>query len=262
MSGSGLATALLLALGVWLAVGPRGVRAPSIAGRGRGSAPDRRPDRSGRRRRPARPVEVDVAGVLTEVASRLRAGAAVDVAWHRTLERAGVGRSESGRTAALPGGWDADDGVDALARYAAAGADPQVAAQVAAARAAGRLARRTGAPLADVLEACAAGLADAAQADAARRIALAGPASTARLLGWLPVAGLGLGAALGADPLAVLLDGGPGTAAGLAGIALLVLGRQWTATLVGQARREPSGTGPPRPRRGGWRAVAGDHGGG
>ncbi len=205
---------------------------------------------------------MDVAGVLTEVASRLRAGAAVDVAWHRTLERAGIGGSVLGGAAAPHGERDRDDGVDALVRYAAAEADPQVLAQVAAARAAARLARRTGAPLADVLEACAAGLAEAAQADAARRIALAGPASTARLLGWLPVAGLGLGAALGADPLAVLLGGGPGTAAGLAGIALLVLGRQWTAALVARARREPSGTGPPRARRGGWTAVGRDHGGG
>ena len=204
---------------------------------------------------------MDVAAVLTEVASRLRAGAAVDVAWHRTLERVGIGGSGPGGAAAVLGERDPDDGVDALARYSAAAADPQVVVQVAAARAAGRLARRTGAPLADVLEACAAGLAEAAQADAARRIALAGPASTARLLGWLPVAGLGLGAALGADPLAVLLDGGLGTAAGLAGIALLVLGRQWTAVLVARARREPSGTAPARARRDGWRAVGRDPGG-
>lgn len=258
MSGRGIAPALLLGLGAWLAAGPRGVRVPSIAIRGRGPGPGHRP----RRRRSPRPVEVDVAGVLTEVASRLRAGAAVDVAWFRTLERTGIGGPVSGGTAALLGAREPDHGVDALARYAAAGADPQVAGQVAAARAAGRLARRTGAPLADVLEACAAGLAEAAQADAARRIALAGPASTARLLGWLPVAGLGLGAALGADPLAVLLDGGSGTAAGLAGIALLVLGRQWTAVLVARARREPSGTGSRRPRRGGWRAVGSGRGGG
>ncbi len=213
------------------------------------------------RRRPGR-AAVDVAAVLTEVASRLRAGAPVAEAWTRTLARAGITGPATGlgpRPARAVG-----DEVEALAqRVVVRGADPQVVGQVAAAEAASRLADRTGAPLADVLDRCAAGIVDAARAESARRVALAGPASTARLLGWLPLAGLVTAWALGANPVAVLLDGRLGSAAGLAGVGLLVLGHRWTAALVAGARAGRGATdardaGRGRARR---RLVAGARGG-
>lgn len=61
---------------------------------------------------------------------------------------------------------------------------------------------------------------------------LAGPTATARLLAALPVAGVAMGAALGADPLAFLAGPGPGRACLVAGLALLALGMRWTRSLT------------------------------
>ncbi|TRW42760.1 hypothetical protein [Georgenia yuyongxinii] len=94
-----------------------------------------------------------------------------------------------------------------------------------------RLTHELGAPLAQVLERCAQGLTEAGHARTARAVALAGPRATARLLGWLPLLGLGLGIAVGADPLAVLSDGRGGTACLVLGLALMVAGRRWVAAL-------------------------------
>jgi tight adherence protein B len=176
----------------------------------------RRRRRWGRAARRARTP--DVAGLMTEVAARLRAGAPVHAAWARAFDRAGL---EAG----------------VLGRPDAAG---PLAGQLAAVRAAVGLAERLGAPLADVLDRCALGVAAAGRAESARRVALAGPASTARLLSALPVLGVLVGTALGADPLESLLDGGPGTAAAMAGLGLLVLGHRWTSVLVATARRAGS----------------------
>ncbi|WP_159096521.1 hypothetical protein [Miniimonas sp. S16] len=102
------------------------------------------------------------------------------------------------------------------------------------------VAARCGAPLAHVLDACAAGVAEAAAADAERRRARAGPATTARMLAWLPLAALGLGALLGADVVGVVRAGGwPALAVGL-GAVLLALGHAWTRALVRAAAREPT----------------------
>jgi len=103
--------------------------------------------------------------------------------------------------------------------------------------AAARTAHELGAPLADVL----ARVSESLAADAAERddveAALAGPRATARVLAWLPVLGVGLGAALGADPVRVLLGGGLGSTAGVVGILLVVAGRRWTARLLARAVR-------------------------
>src|SRR5690606_1185822 len=117
--------------------------------------------------------------VVVDVAAALRSGAPVASAWARW-------------------GVRVDDGVprpgDLGARL---GADPvQVGAVVAAAR----CAVEVGAAQAGVLEQVAAALLADAEAEAGRRAALAGPATTARLLLWLPLVGLGLGVALGARP--------------------------------------------------------------
>src|SRR5699024_11575968 len=73
-----------------------------------------------------------------------------------------------------------------------------------------------------------------------RRSAMAAPRATARLLAWLPLAGLGLGVLLGVDPLVVFADGGLGTASLLLGLLLMLLGRRWSALLVGRAQRAGS----------------------
>ena len=94
------------------------------------------------------------------------------------------------------------------------------------------IAEASGCPLADVLTRFAAQLEAEDDAEAARQTALAGPRATARLLGWLPLLGLGLGMLLGVDPVRVLLETPYGTAAFAAGVGLAATGRIWSARLV------------------------------
>ncbi|MDQ0767736.1 tight adherence protein B [Pseudarthrobacter defluvii] len=97
------------------------------------------------------------------------------------------------------------------------------------------IAEASGCPLADVLTRFAAQLEAEDDAAAARETALAGPKATVRLLTWLPLMGLGLGAALGVDPLATLLGTPLGLAALLGGAVLTAAGRVWSARLVSAA---------------------------
>jgi tight adherence protein B len=102
------------------------------------------------------------------------------------------------------------------------------------------IAEASGCPLADVLARFAAQLEVEDDAEAARQTALAGPKATVGLLTWLPLMGLGLGMALGVDPLAILVGTPLGIAALGAGAALTVSGRIWSARLV----RTAAGAGP------------------
>lgn len=188
------------------------------AARARAAVPVRGGGPTGRRG-PARgraPGAAGAPGGVLAVAAALRAGATPSAAWLR--------------------GWGvpAPDGVPALADVAERCGDARQAAAVVAAA---RLAARTGAPLAAVLERIGAALAQDAEAEAQRRAALAGPRATVRLLGWLPLVGVALGWALGADPLAVLLDGGAGTLLLVAAVLLTWVGGRWAAGLVEAARR-------------------------
>ncbi|MBG6179503.1 type II secretion system F family protein [Arthrobacter sp. CAN_A1] len=99
------------------------------------------------------------------------------------------------------------------------------------------ISERSGAPLAEVLGKYAAQLDQSLDAAAARATALAGPAATARLLGWLPLCGLGLGYLTGAQPLAVLFGSGPGLALFGVGVSLMLLGRLWSGQLVAAAAK-------------------------
>ncbi|GAA2008705.1 type II secretion system F family protein [Microbacterium ulmi] len=97
------------------------------------------------------------------------------------------------------------------------------------------VAATVGAPLAETLRGFAAVLRDAQETADQVRIALAEPAGTAKLMGWLPLVTIGLGAALGFDTLAVLLTHPAGLACLGAGLALLVAAHRWTALLVRRA---------------------------
>jgi tight adherence protein B len=98
--------------------------------------------------------------------------------------------------------------------------------------------RAAGVPLAGLLERLADALEDGQDAHQARVAASAGPRSTARLLGLLPVAGLGLSALVGAPPTD-LLSGPLGWLVVGTGIGLAVVGHLWTRAL---ARRAADGT--------------------
>ncbi|HCN22833.1 MAG TPA: hypothetical protein DIT15_11450 [Arthrobacter bacterium] len=94
------------------------------------------------------------------------------------------------------------------------------------------IAEASGCPLADVLARFAGQLEVEDDAEAARQTALAGPKATVSLLTWLPLMGLGLGIALGVDPLAILIGTTLGLASLAAGVVLTIAGRVWSARLV------------------------------
>lgn len=98
----------------------------------------------------------------------------------------------------------------------------------------------SGAPIAAVLSRLADRLEVEQDTAELRETALAGPRSTVRLLTWLPFIGLGLGMAMGVDPLGVLLGGPLGWACLGAGLVLVICGRWWSYALISAAARTPS----------------------
>ncbi len=65
--------------------------------------------------------------------------------------------------------------------------------------------------------------------------ALAGARSTGTLLAVLPLLGIGLGAGMGAHPIAVLLAQPRGQVALVAGVVLEALGVLWTSRIIASA---------------------------
>nr|WP_201471364.1 type II secretion system F family protein [Microbacterium hydrocarbonoxydans] len=105
--------------------------------------------------------------------------------------------------------------------------------------AAWEVATTVGAPLAEVLRMIAETLRDSASAADDVRIALAEPAGTARLLLWMPFAGLLLGLALGFDTLSVVIGDPLGAVCVGSGLLLVAAARLWTNRLLRRARPRP-----------------------
>lgn len=212
--------------------GPAGRRVRAGTARSRRGAPVpawlRRPGR-----RAVRDPGAALGAAVTAVAAEVRAGRAPPDAWRAVLGVVagpdGVPRAAD-LAAAVSGARGARTPTAALLRQ-----------RVAGVVAATRLATSLGAPLAGVLEECGRALAADAEAETAVRAALAGPRQTTTLLTWLPVLGVVLGTLLGADPLGTLLDSGAGSAAGVGGVVLTVVGRRWVGRMVAAAR--DAGTG-------------------
>jgi tight adherence protein B len=189
----------------------------------------------------------DLATAVTLVAGHLRAGSAPQRAWSEVLAVPVAGRSPTvDELVSVLGVRRPGAGVLGARRPGAgrpggrwrAGAVGRPSHEPASAVVAACLvADELGAPLAGVLDEIAGALAADADARADLVAALAGPRSGARVVGWLPVLGALLGAALGADPLGVLVGGGWASAAGLLGAVLLVVGHLWTRWLVARAGR-------------------------
>lgn len=174
---------------------------------------------------------VDVGMLVAETATRMRAGASVERAWKQTFARAGF----------EDGGTLDDAGVPAALRrlWMARGRKADdVRLGVPPAIAVCRLSQTTGAPTADVLDACAAGVTEAGESAAARRVALAGPKASARVLAWLPILGLLLGSFMGAGTLEFLTSAGLGRTLLASGFALETLGILWVRRLVRCAEKE------------------------
>ncbi|WP_167585336.1 type II secretion system F family protein [Kineococcus rubinsiae] len=206
-TGAGWLVAALLLVAVLLL---RPVRARAPAGTGGVRLPPLRRRRPGPRS-PARPEDELLAGarLAERAAALLRAGVAPATAWRHA-------------TGGAPASGTTTDGVDL------GDAPPAV-------RAVWRLAERTGAPAADALDACAAGLRADADAHAALRVATAGARVSARTVAVLPLVGLALGAVLGAPPWQTLLATTPGRACAVVGTLLLLAGRSWTRRMVRSA---------------------------
>lgn len=198
---------------------PRGGVAPPGS-----SSPMRWWEGSGRHRGRAQgPPQVrELALLVAEVSTRLRAGAPTSAAWAHAMDR--IGAADSGGVdaayppildewAARPTRWRA---------MLAGGSSPgEAAARVGAASVivACRFSSGLGAPLADVLDAIGDAIDDAQAVEEARRVASAGPLMSARVLAALPLVGVGAALALGASPWAFYTGGGPGSVCAVVGVA-------------------------------------------
>ncbi|MFF4650944.1 type II secretion system F family protein [Streptomyces sp. NPDC001380] len=184
-----------------------------------------------RRRRERR--EAAVVELCTALAAGLRTGAVPDRAMasvtapggpsHQVLCRAGLDTTSLLAAARFAG--DVPEALRRTARLPGAGGAAAIAA-------CWQVASDSGAGLADALDR----VAEALRADRALRETvrgeLAGPRTTAALLAVLPVVGLLLGGALGADPLRMLLHTPAGLGCLVAGAALEAAGLLWTARIV------------------------------
>jgi tight adherence protein B len=99
------------------------------------------------------------------------------------------------------------------------------------------VATHSGASLARVLDRLVDTLRDEAAAQAEVDAALEPPRATARLLAALPLFGVVLGTAMGADPLAILVGTGFGRACLLIGLLLAVAGVAWVERLAAAVSR-------------------------
>lgn len=97
------------------------------------------------------------------------------------------------------------------------------------------LADRHGLPLAEVIDAVRSDLENRARFARGVHARMAGPRSSALVLAALPVLGVLLGVAMGANPLAVLFGGGIGGILLVLGSGLTTAGVLWTARLTGEA---------------------------
>ncbi|MDP9886288.1 tight adherence protein B [Sinomonas atrocyanea] len=185
--------------------------------------------------------------LVGQLAALLRAGRTPEQMWRQASEAYRVGQRGSEdltprvlRAAAM----SADLGRPVAASIRTAARDGEHSAPPAARAAAGiwlsvaaciEAAEASGSALAGVLERLAAQLEADADAVAARSVALAGPRATAKVLSILPVAGLGLGMLMGADPFGILLSTPLGAMCLGLGAALTVAGRWWSDRLVRSA---------------------------
>ncbi len=94
-----------------------------------------------------------------------------------------------------------------------------------------RLADRTGAPLAELVERIEADARATDRGLAAAAAQAAGARATAWLLAALPIGGIGLGYGIGVDPMAVLLHSTVGGACAVAAVALQAVGLLWAERL-------------------------------
>jgi tight adherence protein B len=151
-------------------------------------------------------------------AAALSAAAAPPGAYRETFQAAAVVARDGGD---VPAALLADDTVRALRPVAAAW----------------RVASQTGAGLADIIDRVEMDLGRRREQEVEVATKLAGARSSAVLLALLPVLGLVLGSAMGADPMSMLFGSVAGQALLGIGVLLDSAGLIWTAHIVGRATR-------------------------
>lgn len=97
------------------------------------------------------------------------------------------------------------------------------------------LSARLGIPMADLLESARSRIDNALRHRQATNAALAGPRATAVVLSVLPLAGILMGQAMGARPIALLTGGGFGSLLLLGGTALVCAGFYTSQFIIGRA---------------------------
>jgi tight adherence protein B len=158
------------------------------------------------------------------------------LAGRAVLRRARRRREATSRAAAL-------DDLSALAADLRAGLPPASAALSTSDRtgrlaaSVWRLAERTGAPAADLVERIEADARAADRAVASAAAQAAGAQATALLLAGLPLGGIALGVAIGADPVRVLLRTPVGAACAVAAVLLQCGGLLWAEKLTAAVTR-------------------------
>lgn len=176
-----------------------------------------------------RQSNTDVAAVVQQLAALVRSGASAPRAWELVL--AGLPHDEAARR---------------LTRVAAELLEPNETSEplktngfdpVHAVRGAWRFSATSGAALGEVLDSVSLAIRHAEQAKAQRRAAMAAPVATARLLAALPVIGLGLGQAMGVQPMQVLFGTTTGRVCLVTGLVFGVAGAWWSHVLVQRAAR-------------------------
>ena len=192
------------------------------------------------------PSPREIALLVAEVATRLRAGAPVSSAWGQALARIGVGSTGSiddvyppvlDQWAREPSRWRA---------LLTGGRSPEVAAARSSAASvivACRFSHGLGAPLADVLDAIGDAIDDAQAVEEARRVASAGPLMSARVLAGLPLVGVTAALALGASPWGFYTSGTPGAVCASLGVLAWVAGVASCRRILARCRRADAGGG-------------------
>ena len=178
-----------------------------------------------------------VADTVLRLAVLLQAGVAPARAWAYLAE---AGDDKAARVcAAVAEGSPLPDAI-AIAPASASSRRARAVAQGESSwrdlAAAWRVAIAVGAPLAESLRALSVALRDAQEAADDVRVALAEPAATAKLMGWLPLVAVLLGVALGFDTFGTLVGSPIGIACLVLGIALIFGAQRWNAALVKRAR--------------------------
>lgn len=235
-------SALLIAAGIMVA----GSRPPQLRQLiGKITASNKKP-----RRRHYWPVRsrqeksLNPAVVLSEVATRLRAGTAETVAWQQTLNRQNLLQSETKAT--KPRRKDSqtaktqnqtEDG-PARASEILERVDEKYRhqLQVESLQLCVKFCGRLGAPQAEVLEEISAGINQDAVATAEREVAMAAPRLSGRILTGLPIVGVLAMVVSGLLEPGWFLESPIGMAVGGLGLGLLATGTVWMNRLVKAAR--------------------------